>query len=45
MTPGELIHSDRMFDHVNEKYVDLITSILEDHIVIIATSTNDLIPL
>ena len=44
MIPSEFIHSYRMFDHVDEKYVYLISSILEDHIVIIATSTNDLIP-
>jgi len=43
MTPCEFINSDCMLVHVDEKYVDLITSILEDHIVI-ATSTNDLTP-
>ena len=42
LSPIDFIHSKFMLDHVDEKFINEIIIILEDHIEIIATSTNDL---
>ena len=44
LSPIDFIHSKFMLDHVDEKFINEIIIILEDHIEIIATSTNDLTP-